>query len=137
MPGLEFIDIHKSFGAVRALRGVSFSVGSGESHALMGENGAGKSTLLKVLAGIVSADRGEIRLDDRKLAISSPRDALVHGIGMVYQEMVAFPNLTVTGNIFAGRELTGRGGTLREREMRQQTRDLLAQLHLSLAPDAS
>jgi rhamnose transport system ATP-binding protein len=136
VPGLEFIDIHKSFGAVRALRGVSFSVSSGESHALMGENGAGKSTLLKVLAGIVTADRGEIRLDDRKLAISSPRDALAHGIGMVYQEMVAFPNLTVTGNIFAGRELTGRGGTLREREMRQHTRDLLAQLHLSLAPDA-
>src|SRR6187401_2119771 len=66
VPGLEFIDIHKSFGAVRALRGVSFSVSSGESHALMGENGAGKSTLLKVLAGIVTADRGEIRLDDRK-----------------------------------------------------------------------
>ena len=136
MPGLEFIDIHKSFGAVRALRGVSFAVRSGETHALMGENGAGKSTLLKILAGIVVPDGGEIRLDDRRLALSSPRDALAHGIGMVYQEMVTFPNLTVTGNIFAGRELTGRGGVLLEREMRLRTRDLLSRLHLSLAPDA-
>jgi rhamnose transport system ATP-binding protein len=136
VPGLEFLDIHKSFGAVRALDGVSFDVRTGETHALMGENGAGKSTLLKVLAGIVTPDRGEIRLDDRRLSLSSPRDALVHGIGMVYQEMVTFPNLTVTGNIFAGRELTGRGGVLLEREMRLRTRDLLARLHLALAPDA-
>ena len=136
MPGLEFLDIKKSFGAVRALDGVSFAVRSGETHALMGENGAGKSTLLKILAGIVTPDGGEIRLDDRRLSLSSPRDALVHGIGMVYQEMVTFPNLTVSGNIFAGRELTGRGGVLLEREMRLRTRDLLARLHLSLAPEA-
>ena len=136
MSGLEFLDIHKSFGAVRALAGVSFGVRSGETHALMGENGAGKSTLLKILAGIVTPDKGEIRLDDRRLALSGPRDALVHGIGMVYQEMVTFPNLTVAGNIFAGRELTGRGGVLLEREMRLRTRDLLARLHLSLAPEA-
>ena len=136
MPGLEFLDIHKSFGAVRALDGVTLDVRSGETHALMGENGAGKSTLLKILAGIVAPDRGEIRLDDRRLALSGPRDALVHGIGMVFQEMVTFPNLTVTGNIFAGRELTGRGGVLLERDMRLRTRDLLARLHLSLEPDA-
>ena len=136
MPGLEFIDIHKSFGAVRALRGVSFAVRPGETQALMGENGAGKSTLLKILAGIVTPDRGEITLDDRRLALSGPRDALAHGIGMVYQEMVTFPNLTVTGNIFAGRELTGRGGVLLERDMQMRTRDLLSRLHLSLAPDA-
>jgi ABC-type sugar transport system ATPase subunit len=133
---LEFVDIHKSFGAVRALRGVSFAVRSGETHALMGENGAGKSTLLKVLAGIVTPDKGEIRLDGRRLALSGPRDALAHGVGMVYQEMVTFPNLTVAGNIFAGRELTGRGGVLLERDMRLRTRDLLARLHLALAPEA-
>jgi rhamnose transport system ATP-binding protein len=136
VPGLEFLDIHKSFGAVRALAGVSLAVRSGETHALMGENGAGKSTLLKILAGIVAPDKGEIRLDDRRLALSGPRDALAHGIGMVYQEMVTFPNLTVTGNIFAGRELTGRGGVLLERDMRVRTRELLARLHLALAPEA-
>ena len=136
MPGLEFIDIRKSFGAVRALRGVSLAVREGETHALIGENGAGKSTLLKILAGIVSPDAGEIQLDDRRLSLSGPREALAHGIGMVYQETVMFPNLTVAGNIFAGRELTGRGGVLLEREMRQRTRDLLARLHLALPPEA-
>jgi ABC-type sugar transport system ATPase subunit len=134
--GLEFRDIHKSFGAVRALAGVSFAVRQGETHALMGENGAGKSTLLKILAGIVRPDRGEILWDDRRLSLSGPRDALAHGIGMVYQELVSFPNLTVTGNIFAGRELTGRGGVLLERDMRLRTRDLLSRLQLSLSPDA-
>ena len=136
MADLEFVDIHKSFGAVRALGGVSFAVRSGETHALMGENGAGKSTLLKILAGIVTPDKGEIRFDGRRLALSGPRDALAHGVGMVYQEMVTFPNLTVAGNIFAGRELTGRGGVLLERDMRLRTRDLLARLHLALAPEA-
>ncbi len=136
MAGLEFRDIHKSFGAVRALDGVSFGVRQGETHALMGENGAGKSTLLKILAGIVRPDRGEILWDDRRLSLSGPRDALAHGIGMVYQELVSFPNLTVTGNIFAGRELTGRWGVLLERDMRLRTRDLLARLQLSLPPDA-
>src|SRR5262245_61959164 len=102
----------------------------------MGENGAGKSTLLKILAGIVSPDRGEIRWEDRRLSLSGPRDALVHGIGMVYQELLTFPNLTVAGNIFAGRELTARGGVLLEREMRERTRELLGRLHLSLPPEA-
>jgi rhamnose transport system ATP-binding protein len=138
VPGLEFLDIHKSFGAVQALRGVSLAVRPGETHALVGENGAGKSTMLKILAGIVRADRGEIRLDDRRLSLSGPRDALAHGIGMVYQEMLTFPNLTIAGNIFAGRELTSAGilGVLNERQMRVRTGDLLARLHLSLPTEA-
>ncbi len=58
--GLQFTDVHKSFGAVKALRGVTFAVAEGEAHALMGENGAGKSTLLKVLAGILQPDAGDV-----------------------------------------------------------------------------
>src|SRR5688500_5338801 len=135
MPGLEFRDIRKSFGAVRALGGVSFDVAEGEAHALVGENGAGKSTLLKILAGILRPDAGTIAWRDAALELASPRDALERGIGMVYQEMLTFPNLTVTGNIFAGREIV-RGGRLREREMRTRTRALLDELHLAIDPDA-
>lgn len=135
MGALEFRDVHKSFGAVRALRGISFAVASGETHAVVGENGAGKSTLLKILAGITRPDRGEVRLNGAPFNHASPRDALAGGIGMVFQERLAFPNLTVAGNIFAGRELTRAGGRLDERAMQARTRDLLARLHLSIDPD--
>src|SRR5687767_15302815 len=135
MPGLEFRDIHKSFGAVRALTGVSFTVAEGEAHALVGENGAGKSTLLKILAGIVRPDSGAVIWRDEHIELARPRDALERGIGMVYQEMLSFPNLTVSGNIFAGREIVRRGRLL-EREMRVKTERLLGQLHLSIDPDA-
>jgi ABC-type sugar transport system ATPase subunit len=134
-PALQFRDIRKSFGAVQALRGVSFDVSAGEAHALMGENGAGKSTLLKILAGIVQPDAGEIRWRGERLHLRSPREALERGIGMVYQEMLSFPNLTVTGNIFAGREIT-HGGRLANGEMRDRTRALLNELHLAISPDA-
>ncbi|HYN07950.1 MAG TPA: sugar ABC transporter ATP-binding protein [Vicinamibacterales bacterium] len=132
---LEFHDVHKSFGAVRALRGVSFAVTAGEAHACIGENGAGKSTLLKILAGIVRPDRGEVRLNGEPLHFNRPREALARGIGMVFQERLAFPNLTVAANIFAGREIVGRGGRLDEAAMRARTRALLDDLHLPIAPD--
>jgi rhamnose transport system ATP-binding protein len=135
MPGLEFRDVRKSFGAVHALRGVSFAVGEAEAHALVGENGAGKSTLLKILAGIFRPDAGQLFWNGEPLDLASPREALERGIGMVYQEMLCFPNLTVTGNIFAGREIV-RGGRLRERDMRARTRVLLDELHLAIDPDA-
>ncbi len=134
--GLQFTDVRKSFGAVKALRGVSFGVAEGEAHALMGENGAGKSTLLKVLAGILQPDAVEVHWRGTRLHLGSPRESLERGIGMVYQEMLSFPNLSVTGNIFAGRELT-RGGRLRHGEMRERTRAILAELHLNISPDAA
>jgi rhamnose transport system ATP-binding protein len=135
MPGLEFRDVRKSFGAVHALRGVTFGVAEGEAHALVGENGAGKSTLLKILAGILRPDGGSLAWNGKPLDLNSPREALERGIGMVYQEMLCFPNLTVSGNIFAGRELVHHG-RLREREMRARTRALLDELHLSIDADA-
>jgi rhamnose transport system ATP-binding protein len=133
---LDFQDVHKSFRAVQALRGVSFSVEDGEAHAIVGENGAGKSTLLRILAGSITPDRGELRLDGGRLRLHAPRDALSRGIGVVHQEMLAFPNLSVTANVFAGREIVGRGGRLQEGAMRERTRELLARLHLDVSPDA-
>ena len=134
--GLEFQDVTKAFGAAQALRGVSFTVAPGETHAIVGENGAGKSTLLKILAGLVRADSGQVLWQGARIDAGSPREALERGIGMVYQEMLAFPNLSVSANIFAGREMTGRGGWLRTREMRARTRALLDDLHLDVDPDA-
>ncbi len=133
---LRFVDVHKSFGAVHALAGVSFAVAKGEAHACVGENGAGKSTLLKILAGTVRPDRGEIHLDGARVDHASPREAVAGGVGMVFQERLAFPNLTVTANIFAGREMTRAGGRLDEPAMRARTSALLADLHLAFSPDA-
>jgi rhamnose transport system ATP-binding protein len=135
-PAVEFHHIDKSFAAVAALRDVSFSIGRGEAHAIVGENGAGKSTLLKILAGSLRPDRGELRIDGDASALSGPRDALARGVGFVHQEMLAFANLSVTANIFAGRERTGRFGWLREREMRDRAAALVERLHLPVSPDA-
>jgi rhamnose transport system ATP-binding protein len=134
---VAFEHIDKSFGAVAALRDVSFGVAPGESHAIVGENGAGKSTLLNILAGSVRPDRGQLTLGGAPVALANPRDALARGIGLVHQEMLAFPNLSVAANIFAGREITGRLGWLRDSEMRERARDLLERLQLPISPDAS
>jgi len=131
---LQFDRIHKSFGAINALRGVSFEVAGGEAHALVGENGAGKSTLLKILAGLVRADSGDIKWQGRVFAPSSPRDAIEHGVGMVYQEMLCFPNLSVSANIFCGREICIYG-KLDEAAMRARTQELLDRLSLKIDPD--
>jgi rhamnose transport system ATP-binding protein len=135
MPGLEFRDLHKSYGAVRALRGVSFTVREGETHACVGENGAGKSTLLKILAGLVRPDRGEVAWRGTTLHAGTPRDAAAAGIGMVHQERLFFPNLTVADNIFAGREITRRFGLLDDEAMHARAKELLAQLSVPAAPD--
>jgi rhamnose transport system ATP-binding protein len=130
---LRFEAIEKSFGATTALRGVTFEVPAGSAHALVGENGAGKSTLLKILAGLVAPDAGRILWHGRALAPNSPRDAIEHGIGMVYQEMLCFPNLSVAANIFAGREIC-RYGRLDDRAMHDRTSAVLARLSLTIDP---
>ncbi len=101
-PFLEAGKISKHYGGVYALREASFELRAGEVHALMGENGAGKSTMSKILAGSVRPDNGEIRIEGRPAAIASPRDAQRAGIGMIYQELDLFPDLSIGENMVIG-----------------------------------
>jgi len=105
---LQMRNIVKTFGPVKALQGVTFTARPGTVHALCGENGAGKSTLMKILAGVFEPDAGEIYLDGQKRTFSNPGDALEAGISMLYQELDLAEDLTVTENLFLGREIRGR-----------------------------
>lgn len=103
---IELCDIHKRFGAVNANEGVDLKVSSGSIHGILGENGAGKSTLMKILGGLIRADGGTIRLDGRGVRIGSPQKAMRHGIGMLFQEPLDFPALTVLDNFILGQPET-------------------------------
>src|SRR2546421_10707071 len=103
MPVLALEGVSKSFGAVRALRGVSLHLVPGEAHALAGENGAGKSTLIKILAGVYRPDRGEVLLDGRPVTFAGPADARDAGVAAIYQEPKPLRGLSVADNIFMGR----------------------------------
>ncbi len=101
---LEVRGVWKQFPGVLALHNVSIAVNSGEVVALVGENGAGKSTLMRILAGIQSPDRGEIRWCQKTVAIDGPRKAASLGIALIHQELNLADNLDIAGNIFLGRE---------------------------------
>lgn len=133
-PLLELRDISKSFGAVRALRGVQLQLHPGESHALIGENGAGKSTLVKCLAGALQADSGEIHLDGRPVSFAGPADSRDAGIAVIYQEPTLFPDLSVAENIFMGRQPIGAGRRIDTRAMEAQADALFERLGHEIDP---
>lgn len=101
-PLIAFRNISVRFGPHWANRDVSVDIGEGEIHAVVGENGAGKTTLMKVLYGHLRPDSGAIFLRGGKVAFNRPRDAMRAGIGMVHQQLLIFPQLTVQENILAG-----------------------------------
>jgi simple sugar transport system ATP-binding protein len=103
-PLLEVRSVSKSFAAVRALNGVSLSVGAGEVVALAGDNGAGKSTLIKIIAGVFHPDGGEILYQGENVTFETPQSAREHGIETIYQDLALADNLSIGGNIFLGRE---------------------------------
>ncbi|WP_346073496.1 ATP-binding cassette domain-containing protein [Saccharopolyspora thermophila] len=103
-PLLALRRVNKSFGAVRALRDVDFTVRAGEVTALIGDNGAGKSTLVKCIAGMHRFDSGEVLFEGRPVQIRRPRDAADLGIEIVYQDLALCDNLDVVQNMFLGRE---------------------------------
>jgi simple sugar transport system ATP-binding protein len=114
-PFLEMSGITKTFpGGVVANDDIHFEVAEGEVHGLLGENGAGKSTLMKILYGLYSPDSGDIYFRGDRLELSSPRDAIDAGIGMVHQHFMLIPRLSVLRNVILGRRENrfGRGGPL-------------------------
>ncbi|XHH03636.1 ATP-binding cassette domain-containing protein (plasmid) [Mesorhizobium sp. ISC25] len=102
---LEVQGVGKSFGAIRALSDVSFSIEPGEVAGLMGDNGAGKSTIVKLISGNFPPTEGEIRVDGKACHFHKPLDARDEGIEVVYQDLALADNLTAAQNVFLGREL--------------------------------
>ncbi|CAN5609427.1 ribose ABC transporter ATP-binding protein RbsA [soil metagenome] len=133
-PVLALEHISKMYPGTRALVDVSLDLYPGEVHCLIGENGAGKSTLMKILAGVVRPDQGTIRIGGRSHRHLTPRSALQLGISTIHQEADIVASLTVADNIFLGDEPT-RAGFVDTREQRRVTRELVADLGVSLGPD--
>jgi ABC-type sugar transport system ATPase subunit len=134
MSFVSFHSISKRFPGVQALDRVSFEIERGSCHALIGENGAGKSTLGKILAGVYTADEGEIQLGGRVIHATNPLVARHLGIAMVHQELAFCPNLTVAENLCLG-DLPRRAGWVDRAKMRQRARAMLGEIEAKLDVD--
>ena len=134
VPLLQARGITKSFGAVRALKGVDLSIAAGEVHVILGQNGAGKSTLIKLLAGVYAPDDGEIIWQGEPVSIQNPVAALDLGIATMYQELDVVDGLSIAENIFLGHEISS-GGFTRTGRVNRLTKELLTRLgHGDLSP---
>ncbi|MCL1854831.1 MAG: sugar ABC transporter ATP-binding protein [Clostridia bacterium] len=132
MAYLEMRDISKKFPGVQALDHVNLMVESGEIHALLGENGAGKSTLVKILAGAYQRDGGSVLLGGQVAEIHSAHQAQQFGISIIYQELNLIPQLSVAENVFLGRLIHKRAGTVDWGEMYRQAQLMLDKLEVQI-----
>ena len=129
---LELHNISKSFGALTALRNLSFHIGEGEVVGLLGDNGAGKSTTVNLISGIHKPTDGYLSVDGRKALFTCRSDSADAGIETIYQHTALVDSLSITRNIFMGRELTDRFGFLRQAEMREIAMEVLQNaVHIS------
>ncbi|MBC9936995.1 MULTISPECIES: sugar ABC transporter ATP-binding protein [unclassified Leucobacter] len=134
-PMLELRGVAKAFGQVIALRDGSLTLHPGSIHALVGENGAGKSTVVKIIAGLYRRDGGEIRLAGEVVDFATTAEAKDAGIAVIYQEPTLFPDLSVTENIFMGRQPLGRFRRIDRGRMRTEVEQLFARLGVSMDPE--
>lgn len=137
MSRLKLSDISRSFGAIRALDGVSLELAPGEVMGLMGDNGAGKSTLVKIIAGNYRPSSGEIRVDDKPVEFHKPIDAQREGVEIVYQDLALCNHLTAASNVFLGREPVkkiGPIGIIDYEKMRTTSAQLFARLKSETRP---
>jgi D-xylose transport system ATP-binding protein len=128
-PVVEMRDIRVSFGGVHAVEGVTIDLKPGEVVGLVGGNGAGKSTLMRVLSGAHRADSGQILVEGKPVTIGNPRDAKALGIETIYQTLALADNIDAAGNVFLGRELRTRIGSLDDAAMESATRKVLGRLN--------
>ncbi len=135
-PLLQLSAITKSFGAVRALKGVSFELRAGEVHALLGENGAGKSTLIKAITGAHPPDSGSIEIAGQLVRQLTPATAHQLGIACIYQQPALFPDLTVAENIALRLEPAAAARRVDWRARRERARQLLQRIGANIFPDA-
>lgn len=134
-PILSARGITKAFPGTLALQNVDFDVIPGAVNVLIGENGAGKSTLMKILAGVEQPTVGSITLNGKDVSFGSVRDAAAKGIGIVFQELNLCANMSVTENIFLGRDITRAGLHIDRKAQRQRASELLARLEHDIDPD--
>ncbi|WP_313528471.1 ATP-binding cassette domain-containing protein [Shinella sp.] len=129
---LELHNISKSFGALTALRNLSFHIGEGEVVGLLGDNGAGKSTTVNLISGIHKPTDGYLSVDGKKTLFTCRSDSADAGIETIYQHTALVDSLSITRNIFMGRELTDHFGFLRQAEMREIAMEVLQNaVHIS------
>ncbi len=126
--------ISKVYPGTLALDKVDFKIHRGKVNVLIGENGAGKSTLMKILSGVEQPSSGSIKLEGQEISLKSPRDATKHGIGIIYQELNLFPNLSVSENIFMGREKLTKLGTIDQKTQEQLAQSLLERTQQAISP---
>ncbi|MEJ2731910.1 MAG: ATP-binding cassette domain-containing protein [Deltaproteobacteria bacterium] len=131
---IELRDIHKYFGPVKANNGINLTVDAGEIHGILGENGAGKSTLMKILAGYSHQTRGEIFIDGTAVDYRNPAHAATLGIGMLYQDPLDFPLLSVLDNFMLGQT---NGLSSEKNKFRKSFNALAESLNFILSPDAA
>jgi D-xylose transport system ATP-binding protein len=129
VPLVELRDIKVAFGGIHAVDGVTVDLYPGEVVALVGGNGAGKSTLMHTLSGAHPADSGEIRVNGQLVTIHNPREARLQGIEVIYQKLALADNIDAAGNVFLGRELHGRSGSLDDSAMASATQKVMQRLN--------
>ncbi|MCU0506262.1 MAG: ATP-binding cassette domain-containing protein [Chloroflexi bacterium] len=129
VPLVEMRDIFVAFGGVHAVEGVTVDLYPGEVVGLVGGNGAGKSTLIRTLSGAHPADSGEILINGEPATIRNPRDAKSYGIETIYQTLALADNIDAAGNVFLGRELRSRVGSLDDAAMEAATRSVMGRLN--------
>jgi D-xylose transport system ATP-binding protein len=128
-PLVEMRGVNVAFGGVHAVEDVTIDLQAGEVVGLVGGNGAGKSTLMRVLSGAHPADSGEIRIDGKPVVITNPRDAKAYNIETIYQTLALADNIDAPANLFLGRELTTRLGSLDDSSMEAETRKVMGRLN--------